>query len=247
MKNRLLIAAALAAFANDAAQANSYVATMTGVEISGVDYIRTFGPNLVGSSIVTFAITYDLAGNVPVPNQYGYQLFGGSQYGGAMVISNVTVSNDRATLSFPAATLQGVGASSGYVFGQSQASFAVDNLETYPGNLFKLRDVFDLRANLASATIDLGAIGSYQVLSYEGNFFTSSYTTVENALNNVAERNLTTQIYGAGTLSIAEYVAPPPGGGSPGGVPEPASWMMLIAGFGLVGGTLRRARVRALA
>jgi hypothetical protein len=26
------------------------------------------------------------------------------------------------------------------------------------------------------------------------------------------------------------------------GVPEPASWAMLIAGFGLVGGTMRRQR-----
>jgi hypothetical protein len=32
------------------------------------------------------------------------------------------------------------------------------------------------------------------------------------------------------------------GDGGPGGVPEPASWAMLIAGFGLVGGTLRRQR-----
>jgi hypothetical protein len=32
------------------------------------------------------------------------------------------------------------------------------------------------------------------------------------------------------------------GGGGPGGVPEPATWAMLIAGFGLVGATLRRRR-----
>ena len=32
------------------------------------------------------------------------------------------------------------------------------------------------------------------------------------------------------------------GGGNPGVVPEPASWAMLIAGFGLVGGMARRRR-----
>lgn len=38
------------------------------------------------------------------------------------------------------------------------------------------------------------------------------------------------------------FASPPAldGGGSPGGVPEPAEWMMLIAGFGLTGVAMRR-------
>lgn len=35
-------------------------------------------------------------------------------------------------------------------------------------------------------------------------------------------------------------------GGTAGGVPEPASWAMLIAGFGLVGATMRRRRMANL-
>ena len=34
------------------------------------------------------------------------------------------------------------------------------------------------------------------------------------------------------------------GSATPGGVPEPATWAMLIGGFGVVGGALRRQRVR---
>jgi hypothetical protein len=45
-------------------------------------------------------------------------------------------------------------------------------------------------------------------------------------------------------------LAPDPGGDppqppGPGGVPEPSAWALLIAGFGLAGGALRRSRARA--
>ena len=36
------------------------------------------------------------------------------------------------------------------------------------------------------------------------------------------------------------------GSATPGGVPEPASWALLISGFGLVGATMRRRRSRAV-
>jgi len=39
-------------------------------------------------------------------------------------------------------------------------------------------------------------------------------------------------------------VAPPPGP-TPGGVPEPATWALMIAGFGMVGATLRRRQALA--
>ncbi|MBS0361220.1 MAG: PEPxxWA-CTERM sorting domain-containing protein [Proteobacteria bacterium] len=37
----------------------------------------------------------------------------------------------------------------------------------------------------------------------------------------------------------------PPGDFAPPGVPEPASWALMIAGFGLAGATLRRRRMLA--
>lgn len=47
----------------------------------------------------------------------------------------------------------------------------------------------------------------------------------------------------AGRLVVTDL-----GGGNGGGVvPEPASWAMLIAGFGLVGGAIRRRRATAIA
>ena len=34
------------------------------------------------------------------------------------------------------------------------------------------------------------------------------------------------------------------GGGTPGAVPEPATWAMMILGFGMIGGTMRRTTYR---
>ncbi len=45
-----------------------------------------------------------------------------------------------------------------------------------------------------------------------------------------------------GSASGVFLSAAPSGGGNPSAVPEPASWALMIAGFGLVGGTIRRSR-----
>jgi hypothetical protein len=46
--------------------------------------------------------------------------------------------------------------------------------------------------------------------------------------------------------SLSEVVAPPPGPG-PGGIPEPATWAMLLSGFALVGVMARRRSVTVTA
>lgn len=49
-------------------------------------------------------------------------------------------------------------------------------------------------------------------------------------------------------IDTAATIDPPPGGGGGGAVPEPASWAMLVMGFGFVGaGLRRRTRVTAIA
>lgn len=46
--------------------------------------------------------------------------------------------------------------------------------------------------------------------------------------------------------SLSETMVPPPGPG-PGGVPEPATWAMLLSGFGLVGVMARRRKASVTA
>jgi hypothetical protein len=52
----------------------------------------------------------------------------------------------------------------------------------------------------------------------------------------------------SGTVNLTQTPVtiewPIPGGGGTGAVAEPASWAMLIAGFGLTGAAMRRRRVR---
>lgn len=49
-------------------------------------------------------------------------------------------------------------------------------------------------------------------------------------------------ISAVGAFNISPYAGHVPG---PGSVPEPASWALMVGGFGLVGGTLRRRRLAA--
>ena len=61
-------------------------------------------------------------------------------------------------------------------------------------------------------------------------------------LINIAQGSSGAVLYRTGS---APPIEPPTGGGGTGSgvVPEPASWAMLIAGFGLVGATMRRRRL----
>lgn len=85
-----------------------------------------------------------------------------------------------------------------------------------------------------------------------------SFSAVSDAV--FTGRSILTGLYGAGSHTFAFQGTNSSSGNSPfidavtvtmwsgtaGGVPEPASWAMLITGFGLTGATLRRRRVVAL-
>ena len=74
-------------------------------------------------------------------------------------------------------------------------------------------------------------------LSISGGTFSISDANFHNYVNgfiNIGDRNVTGK---------TDFVPPPPAGTGP-GVPEPASWALMIAGFGFTGAALRRRSAR---
>lgn len=127
------------------------------------------------------------------------------------------------------------------------ASNAVDAARVYGGNLITAFDVQDFRTanginiqfNVKSAVATaFSGIASNPVLGF--------------ALDQVVDRCAATNSFGcvssftgAGAkpqLAINYEIAPPPPASD---VPEPATWSMLLGGFGLIGATMRRRQRKA--
>lgn len=87
----------------------------------------------------------------------------------------------------------------------------------------------------AGAAFNIGSlVGSFSATPGAGDFFAIGYSTVVTLAASgslYAMVNDTAYFNNGGAFSVEV-----------GAVPEPASWAMLIAGFGLVGATLRRRR-----
>jgi hypothetical protein len=66
----------------------------------------------------------------------------------------------------------------------------------------------------------------------------TSYFAIATGFNNTDSGEYKLDIDGPGTVTV---------GGVPGAVPEPGTWAMIIAGFGIVGCALRRRKVLAFA
>lgn len=75
-------------------------------------------------------------------------------------------------------------------------------------------------------------LGSFQIYSTVGTFGFEDFTS-EALRNSGPSRGSLVATIGDDAISV-------PGGGSGNTVPEPASWAMMIAGFVMVGGTMRR-------
>ena len=104
---------------------------------------------------------------------------------------------------------------------------------------------------LLVAEYQAGAVGAYQ-LDANGNpvsgsrvDFITGLSNAEGAVIDPLTGDFLFSTYGGGNrlLVVSGFAAPP----TPGGVPEPATWALLIAGFGMTGAAMRRRATMALA
>lgn len=120
------------------------------------------------------------------------------------------------------------------VFDLSDAAFpaAIQYNPTGKFNGFSYVSNFDFMGGDYQLQINGGILGVVQV--------TNGVPGFQNLINGYIN------IGDAAVMGKMLYTPPPIGGGDPGagGVPEPASWALMIAGFGGIGAVLRRKRAR---
>ena len=157
----------------------------------------------------------------------------------------------------------GVGQSSGLVLTTGQmfhSTVAVTDLWS-AGALPRWSNADGLIANLfATGTDDSGQAAGTQIGAAFVNWFQHGLSAPFNRLvgeiggvYKVLGTNFNGPAWGNGALSLyfwdqnngdnTQFITVDIGLNAAGGVPEPATWAMMIAGFGLVGATLRRRRV----
>ena len=157
----------------------------------------------------------------------------------------------------------GVGQSSGLVLTTGQmfhSTVAVTDLWS-AGALPRWSNADGLIANLfATGTDDSGQAAGTQIGAAFVNWFQNGLSAPFNSLvgeiggvYKVLGTNFNGPAWGNGALSLyfwdqnngdnTQFITVDIGLNAAGGVPEPATWAMMIAGFGLVGATLRRRRV----
>lgn len=131
----------------------------------------------------------------------------------------------------------GVSAIGGFFFGSS-ADFsyvpgATLNFSVSDGSSVLLTSLADATTNSFLGFVSTGLLGSLAVTTVQpiGAGTPTGSDFIYTAVNDL-------------TLGVARPIVegPGPGGGGVGAVPEPESWALLIAGFGLVGATMRRRR-----
>ena len=91
-------------------------------------------------------------------------------------------------------------------------------------------------------SLNLADLSGFVYTGTGARFHTGNFRVEETAFHN---RQLTSSIVADGSYQIDRFTITRLGG-SPGGVPEPASWALMIAGFGLIGGAMRRRTVTSV-
>ncbi len=138
----------------------------------------------------------------------------------------------------------------GYVDGSvaaTNADFAASSEFASPG-IARLPSVFDdpTIANLVFTYTgpDYRTTGGpYSSFSFGGFSAVSTFlNTVTNGFTSFTTKNNPTEVENTTLATLGDVVVP-----TAGGVPEPASWAMLIAGFGMIGAVSRRRRIPTVA
>jgi hypothetical protein len=237
---RALAIAALVTGAAQPAAAAKYVTTWTGLVATGFDQSGVFGndhTDLTGAKFTaTFTFNDSLPGTIVFNNSFVTEIFGGRQ------------NND------PNSQLQGVLTIKGktHAFSDAQGSF------------FLLRDGYptinngndEYRMDVASNFGDLGGQShlNLDAFSNRSSFLSTHDYRTPFSFTNDGGADMTGDFaiydpikYG-GLGSVANGTLRPTGitVGPQAAVPEPASWALMISGFGLAGGILRRRRGQAL-
>lgn len=235
----LLASAAMMAAPAEAAQ---YLITYSGVVSNGIDMVggvfnSSPAERLTGLRFVArYTLTVPTPGSVTLNSPGNSSIFGGGFYTGVAPVTPLT-----ATL-----TINGVTQSFGQIYGYSGFVLQRDNDFGRDTLRHDVSDYFD------DGTIRVSRTLNFLVDTFVNNIVNTTDFTAplvyHPQLGDNATGNFDFQEYlnsysihssqAAGSL-VPDLVTIEALGGTP-GVPEPASWGLMIAGFGLVGGAMRR-------
>jgi hypothetical protein len=235
----IMVAAATAALPSVGAAA-TFIVTYSGKVRSGVDNTGVFGggPRLLDGQ--AFTVSYTLSNPAPseivsnTPNLY--KVNGGTIFGGSGA---------------PVSAILTIGGVSFQIIGSRQSEFErmkVPHFEKIRDVAFSFTDINGLReANSVYTT--LSGNSNLMTSAFPGNPY--SVSTLPNGLNNDNSGFEISKITGRSSSSLGVLVndaygtfdvtgISQRGVSTVPGIPEPATWAMMILGFGVVGSAMRR-------
>lgn len=234
LRTLVVVGGALALTLATPANAAVYLVTVSGTA-AGIDFTGVFGggafSGINGAYTAVYRVDTDRGAYVPLSGHHAYQ--GGGTSSG-------TTSPVSATFTYNGVTVAFAGAHAGYVEIFNNAPVGS---ETFDGLRYQAQDFQnDATGRINNSVFD--QIGSYvnQIV-----FSTAVPTSLDYTLQpgDTAQGFLRREVYsqnnalleGASANLYAQRITVAL---EQAGVPEPATWALLIAGFGAVGGAMRR-------